>query len=171
ATAAAMVLRPQGVRVETLGQVVLPVATQLGVVGLGFVLVGIFAAVSGAALETCLSSGYAIAQYFGWSWGKMVRPRQAPRFHMLMMLFVLGSVLLLVTGADPVKVTEYSVVFSAVALPLTYLPILVIANDRDYVGDHTNSRLTNVLGVVYLVLVCIASVAAIPLLIITGAGS
>ena len=29
------------------------------------------------------------------------------------------------TGYDPVKLTEYSVIFSVVALPLTYLPILL----------------------------------------------
>ena len=31
--------------------------------------------------------------------------------------------------------TEYSVVFSAIALPLTYLPILIVANDPGYMGD------------------------------------
>ena len=39
------------------------------------------------------------------------------------------------TGYDPVKLTEYSVIFSVVALPLTYLPILLVANDRTYMGD------------------------------------
>ena len=32
-------------------------------------------------------------------------------------------------------VTEYSVIFSVVALPLTYLPILLVANDKAYMGD------------------------------------
>ncbi len=43
---------------------------------------------------------------------------------------------MLLTTVDPVAVTEYSVVFSALALPLTYLPILVIANDPDYMGER-----------------------------------
>ena len=34
--------------------------------------------------------------------------------------------------------------FSAVALPLTYLPILVVANDPDYMGDKSNGRFANV---------------------------
>ena len=34
-----------------------------------------------AAVEASLSSGYIIAQYFGWSWGKFRTPAQAPRFH------------------------------------------------------------------------------------------
>jgi Mn2+/Fe2+ NRAMP family transporter len=63
------------------------------------------------------------------------------------------------------------VVFSAVALPLTYFPILVVANDRDYMGEHANGRLSNSLGTVYLVLVVVAAVAAIPLMVITHMGA
>jgi Mn2+/Fe2+ NRAMP family transporter len=67
-------------------------------------------------------------------------------------------------------VTEYSVVFSAIALPLTYLPILIVANDSEYMGDATNGRVTNMLASVYLVIILAASLAAIPLMIVTGAG-
>ena len=38
------------------------------------------------------------------------------------------------TGVDPILVTEYSVIFSVVALPATYIPILLVANDRAYMG-------------------------------------
>ena len=77
---------------------------------------------------------------------------------------------ILLTTVDPIMVTEYSVVFSAVALPLTYLPILVVANDRTYMGDHVNGQAGQRLGTVYLVILAVASVAAIPLMIITKAG-
>jgi Mn2+/Fe2+ NRAMP family transporter len=70
-----------------------------------------------------------------------------------------------------VKVTEYSVVFAAMALPLTYLPILIVANDPDYVGRETNGPVRNAFGLFYLALLTIASVAAIPLMIITRAGA
>ena len=45
------------------------------------------------------------------------------------------------TGYDPVKLTEYSVIFSVVALPLTYLPILLVANDRSYMGTNVNGTI------------------------------
>ena len=61
-------------------------------------------------------------------------------------------------------------VFSAVVLPLTYLPILVVANDRQYLGEHVNGRFANAVGMVFLVVVVVAAVAAIPLMIVTGAG-
>jgi manganese transport protein len=170
AALAAVVFMPLNVEVDTLGQVVLPVAASIGVVGLAVVIVGIFAATFGAALETALSSAYAISQYFGWQWGKFVKPNEAPRFHLLIIVsLILGSMLLLTT-VDPIKVTEYSVVFSAVALPLTYLPILVIANDRDYVGEKVNGRLMNVVSLAFLGLIVLASLAAVPLMVYTKAG-
>jgi Mn2+/Fe2+ NRAMP family transporter len=66
--------------------------------------------------------------------------------------------------------TEYSIVFSAVALPLTYFPILVVANDRTYMGEHVNGRLANALGTVYFFVVGVAAAAAIPLMVLTRAG-
>jgi Mn2+/Fe2+ NRAMP family transporter len=170
AATSAITLLPAEVEVETLGQVGLPVALALGKVGLAFALLGFFAATFGAACETGLSVGYSIAQYFGWQWGKFVEPLRAARFHTVVLLSCVVAVGVLLTTVDPIKVTEYSVVFSAVALPLTYLPILVVANDRTYMGRHANGRLANTLGTLYLVLVLVASLAAIPLMVVTGAG-
>jgi Mn2+/Fe2+ NRAMP family transporter len=167
---AAVVYQPQGIQVDTLGQIGLPVGQALGNLGLAFVLLGFFAATFGAACETGLSVGYSIAQYLGWQWGKFVMPLQAARFHTVVLLSSIGAVGLLLTTADPIQLTEYSVVFSAVALPLTYFPILVVANDRTYMGRHVNGRLSNTLGTAYLVVVLVAAVAAIPLMLVTKAG-
>jgi Mn2+/Fe2+ NRAMP family transporter len=69
-----------------------------------------------------------------------------------------------------VKLTEYSVIFSVVALPLTYLPILLVANDRSYMGSNVNGRLANILGILYFVVIVLISIAAIPLMLITHGG-
>ncbi len=171
AAAAAIVLRPQGIEVASLGQVALPVLAALGKLGLVLVLVGFFAATFGAACETGLSVGYSVAQYFGWQWGKFVEPLRAARFHTVVLLSCVAGVGILLTTVDPILVTEYSVVFSALALPLTYFPILVVANDRTYLGQHVNGTVANGLGTAYLVVVVVASVAAIPLMVLTGAGA
>jgi Mn2+/Fe2+ NRAMP family transporter len=170
AACAALVLLPQGIQVDTLGQVGLPVAVALGKIAVAVLIVGFVAATFGAALETGLSTGYSIAQYFGWQWGKFVRPRVASRFHVVVLLSVLAAVAGVLTTADPIKVTEYSIVFSAVALPLTYFPILVEANDPVYMGGKVNGRVGNLLGTIFLIVVVVASIAAIPLMLITAAG-
>lgn len=168
---AAVVLLPQSIAVTSLSQVVLPVAEAGGMLALSFAIVGILAATFGAALETTLSTGYTLAQYLGWSWGKFRRPAQAARFHVAMIVVLLIAVGILATGVDPIAVTEISVVFSAVALPLTYLPILLVANDPEYMGEHVNGRGMNAIAMVYLVIIVVAALAAIPLLVITGAGA
>ncbi len=167
---AATVFLPAGVTVETLGQVAMPVAIGLGKVGLAIVILGFFAATFGAACETGLSTGYSLAQYFGFPWGKFVRPKEAAGFHLILLIATAVAAGVLLTGVDPVMVTEMSVVFSAIALPLTYFPILVVANDPDYLGEHVNGPIANALGVFYLVVIGIAAVAAIPLMIITSMG-
>jgi manganese transport protein len=167
---AALVFAPLDISVGQLSQVVLPVSAELGKVGLAFAILGVFAATFGAALETALSAGYTVAQYFGWQWGKYVRPRQAARFHLVVLASVVGAALWGITRVDPVKVTEYSIVLSAAALPLTYFPILVIANDPSYMGEETNGRFLNFIATIYLVILVVIAIATIPLMIITKAG-
>lgn len=166
-----LVLAPNDISVDQLSQVALPVALLVGKLGLAAAILGIFAATFGAALETALSAGYTISQYLGWQWGKYVRPRAAPRFHLIVLLSILGALLFALSGVDPVKVTEYSIVLSAAALPLTYFPILVIANDPDYMGDNVNGRILNAVGSIYLVLLVVVAVATVPLMIITKGGA
>jgi Mn2+/Fe2+ NRAMP family transporter len=171
AVCATLLLLPAGIKVTAISQVVLPVMEAGGKLALVVVILGILAATFGAALETTLSAGYTIAQFFGWSWGKFRRPALAARFHLTMIICLVIGIGVLLTGVDPVLVTEYSVVFSAIALPLTYIPILIVSNDPEYMGDRVNGRAMNAAAMVYLVLIVIASVAAIPLMIITGGGS
>lgn len=166
-----LVLAPASISVATLPQVALPVAIVLGKVGLAVVIIGIFAATFGAALETALSAAYTVAQYLGWQWGKSLAPKEAARFHAIALLSILAGLLFIESGVDPIKVTEYSIVLSAAALPLTYFPILVIANDPDYMADNVNGRVRNALGIVYLILLGLVAVAAVPLIIITKGGA
>jgi Mn2+/Fe2+ NRAMP family transporter len=166
----AVVFHPMGVEVDTLGQATMPAGLALGKIGLALVIIGVFAATFGAAMETGLSAGYTVAQYLGWSWGKYLRPRQAARFHTVVLVSILLAVAALLTTIDPVQLTEYMLIFSAVVLPLTYLPILVVANDRGYLGGKVNGRLANGLGLIYLVVVVVAAVAALPVMVMTGMG-
>ena len=170
AAGAAIVLLPNQIEVTSLSQTVMPVVAAGGKLALAFVIVGIVAATFGAALETTLSGGYILAQFLGWTWGKFRRPAEAARFHVVMFVTIIVGSAVLFTGVDPILVTEYSVVFSAIALPLTYLPILIVANDAQYMGDETNGKVMNTLASVYLVVILIASLSAIPLMIVTGAG-
>jgi Mn2+/Fe2+ NRAMP family transporter len=168
--AASVVLRPKGVDVTSLGQVAEPLNQALGGWGVTVGLVGFLAAMFAAAAECALSVGYSIGQLFGWTWGKDRQPRDAPRFHLVCLIGIAAGTALILTSIDPVRLTIVSVVLGAAAVPLTYFPVLVVANDRDYMGGRINGRTTNAVSAAFLVLMVATSIAAIPLLLATKAG-
>ena len=138
----------KGIEPQFLGSITLGAEVPLGQIGLLLAIVGILFAVGGAAIDTLFAGAYNLAQFLGWEWGRYRHPSGAPRFTLtwlVLLLLALGAVM---TGVDPVQLTEYAVIFSAVALPLTYIPILLVANDRAYMRQYVNGRLANVLGLV-----------------------
>jgi Mn2+/Fe2+ NRAMP family transporter len=168
--AAGALLFPRGITPETLGSAVLLADVPLGEIGLVLAVIGVLFAVGGAAIDAMFSGGYNLAQFFGWEWGKHRKPVEAARFTITWIVLLVLGFLIVLTGVDPIKVTEFSVIFSAIALPVTYLPILLVANDRAYMREYTNGRLANVFGIGYLVIILIVAVAAIPLMIVTNMG-
>jgi manganese transport protein len=167
---AGALLLPQGISAELLGTVALVAEAPLGQIGLILALVGTLAAVSGAAIDSGFSGAYNIAQFFGWEWGKYRHNSGAPRFTLAWIAMLFVGFLVVVTGVDPVLVTELSVIFSVVALPLTYVPILLVANDRSYMGRYANGAVANVFGLFYLLVVLAIAVAAVPLLLLSNMG-
>jgi Mn2+/Fe2+ NRAMP family transporter len=161
---------PLGIEPELIGTVALGAQIPLGTIGLILALIGILFAVGGAAIDTCFSGAYNLAQFFGWEWGKHRRPRDAPRFTIAWVVLLVLALVVIMTGIDPVMLTEYSVIFSVVALPLTYVPILLVANDKAYMGTYVNGKLANGFGFVYLVIIMIVALSAIPLMILTHGG-
>jgi manganese transport protein len=163
-------LSPQQIEAGLPGTAALGAASQLGRVGLWLAMAGMFFAFAGAAIETAMSSAYDIAQFFGWPWGKFRAPRAAPRFALAWAIVLVLATLVVMTGVDPIKVVEYSIVFSVVILPLTYFPMMAISRDPDVMGVHVNGPIANTLGWAYFVLITIAALAAIPLLVLTHGG-
>jgi manganese transport protein len=159
-----------GINPEHLGTIALGAEVPLGKIGLLLALVGILFAVGGASIDTVFSGAYNVAQFFGWEWGRYRHPAGAPRFALSWLVLLLVALAIVITGVDAVMLTEYAVIFSAVALPLTYIPILLVANDADYMGRFKNGRLANVLGLVYLVLIMVIAISAVPLMVLTNVG-
>jgi manganese transport protein len=167
---AAVLFLPRGISPAFVGTPALAAEHELGQIGLVLAIVGILFAVGGAAIETSFAGAYNLSQFFGWRWGKKERPAAASRFTLAWLVIFALAFLVVMTGYDPVKLTEYSVIFSVVALPLTYLPILLVANDHAYMGADVNGKLANFLGGLYFVLILLIAVAAIPLMLITHGG-
>jgi manganese transport protein len=160
-----------GVTVEHVSQTALPVAVALGKIGLVIAIIGIFAVTFGAALETLFASSYDIAQYFGWSYGKVQPKARAARFTTTTLVLLLGAAAFALTTINPITVTIVAVTCSAALLPFLFLPVLLVGNDRELMGELANGRLSNAIAVFTLAFSVVVAVLAIPLLILTKGGT
>lgn len=166
----AQLFGPAGISPEMPGTVALLAAVPFGKTGLLLALAGMFFAIAGAAIETCLANAYSVGQFFGWRWGRSQAPREAPRFTLSWLAFFAAALAIVMTGAEPVQLAEFAVVASVLVLPFTYLPLLLIAGDRQLMGEHVNGMVSRTLGWGFFVLICIAALAALPLFVLTRGG-
>ena len=167
---AAVVLGPQHIEAGTLGEIGLALVKPWGSVGAVLFALSLLIACYGAALEIVLAVPYELAQGFGWEFGKDKRPAQAPRFNLAIVLFMVVAVAIGLIGVDPLQLTLYGSAFTALVLPISLSPVLLIMNDRDYMGNQTNSRWMNVATVAILVIAGLVSLVTLPLTLASGGG-
>jgi manganese transport protein len=167
---AAQTLFVHGLQSQSFGTIRVPIVSTLGEVGLAGFLIGAFAVTSGAAFEATLSTAYTLCQYFGWDWGQEHNPKDAPVFTFWYLAALLLAVLIAFTGIDPIKLTIYTTALAAFSLPFTFVPLFIIANDEEYMGDQKNGTLSNIASGFFVVLLCLITVATIPLFILSGGG-
>lgn len=166
----AALLNPKGVDPQHLTTTLLGASTPLGHLGYRVALVGVFFAVAGAAVETGLAAAYNVCQFFEAPWGKRRKPREVPLFTLCWVLAFVVGLAIACSGVNPVQIVEYSVIFAVLVLPLTYYPVLKLADDRAVMGEHVNAGVIRWLGWFYLAIISVAAVAAVPLMIITHNG-
>jgi Mn2+/Fe2+ NRAMP family transporter len=167
---AAAKLAPLGIDPQLLGATALQAIIPFGWWGAVIALFGMFFAVTGAAVETAMSIGYSICQFLDRPWGKDKSMSEAPVFHgawIATVLLGLGGVLIY---QQPIQIAELAVVFSVLALPLAYLAVWMAASDAKLMGAHVNGGLSRTGGLLFLGVLVVAAVIAIPLLIVTSAG-
>jgi Mn2+/Fe2+ NRAMP family transporter len=167
---AAIVLQPLNMSASTLGEVGITMAKPFGVIGSLLFAAGLFACCLGAALEVALSVGYNLAQGFGWEWGQDKKPVEAARFNLAMTIFLLVAVAIGLIGIDPLQLALLGSTITALFLPISLVPLLVLMNDRQYLGDKTNRRFTNSAILFVLVLAFVVAAISLPLEFLSGGG-
>jgi Mn2+/Fe2+ NRAMP family transporter len=167
----AQLFGPVNVDPELPGTAALEAAIPFGKWGLILALLGMFFAIAGAAVETCMANAYSIAQFFGWIWGRHKKPWEAPRFTITWIVLFLLALAIVLTGVDVMMLVEFAILFSILVLPLTYLPVLLLSEDRKYMREYVNGRLAKTLGWFYFAVITVAAIAALPLYFLTSGGN
>jgi Mn2+/Fe2+ NRAMP family transporter len=109
----------------------------VGIIGTGLLAIPVLAG----------ASAYGVCESFGWREGLSQPVGRARNFYLVIALATLVGLLLNLLGINPIQALVYSAVINGVlAVPLLAL-ILRIANDPTVMGEFTNKRLSNVLGI------------------------
>ena len=108
---------------------------------------GLFNASLFAASILPISTAYAVCEGLGFESGLDKRFDEAPAFYWLYTaLIVFGAGVLLVPRFPLFRVMVLSQVANGILLPFVLIPVLLLINDKELMGEHVNSRGYNVVA-------------------------
>jgi Mn2+/Fe2+ NRAMP family transporter len=123
---------------------------------------GLFNASFFAASILPISTAYAVCEGLGFESGLDNKFHEAPVFYWLYtVLIVVGAGVVLIPRLSLVYVQVLSQVVNGVVLPFVLIFMLLLTNDRELMGEHTNSRTFNVIAWTTVVVVIGMSVLMI----------
>lgn len=123
----------------------------IGVIGTGFLAIPVLAG--------CVS--YMLAETFNFSKGLDKKFYQAKRFYGVIIVSLVAGLCLQFLGITPVQALLYTAILYGLTAPVMIALLLHIGNNKKIMGKHTNSVLSNVLGVFTLLLMTAAAVGLI----------
>jgi Mn2+/Fe2+ NRAMP family transporter len=143
-------------------------ATPLGRAGLVLFIATLFITCFGSTLEITLAIAYLLAQGYGWQWSENLKPGKDARFSTSYTVLIVLAAVPIALGADPLQLTNLSMVATAASLPVTVIPLVVLMNDGDVLDTHVNGWISNTALVVIALLSVVLLVAALPLQLLGG---
>lgn len=116
---------------------------------------GLWAAGFSSALTAPLSASFVICGIMGWG-GENVTGKK----FRIIMAFVLGFGVFAgcVMGASPTEIILFAQVLNAFVIPLNAILLVVICNNKKFMGEYTNNKVFNVLGAI---IICVTLAIAV----------
>jgi NRAMP (natural resistance-associated macrophage protein)-like metal ion transporter len=137
-------LFPHGIRINEASEAALalkPLAGDYAYLVFAFCLAN--ASLLGAIIVP-LATAYYICEAMGWEAGVNKTFREAPQFMWIYTLtIVIGSLVVLIPGAPLVSLMILSSVVNGLLLPFVLVYALLLINNRQLMGEYTNSRAFN----------------------------
>jgi Mn2+/Fe2+ NRAMP family transporter len=167
---AAQQLMPLELTPDNLSTVLQQALHELGPLGFYVAVIGAFAAIGGATIDSAFSCGYALAQHQGWTWGETKGIRGAPRWFATVLAAAGIGFAVVQTRVHPVNLTEYAVIASAVAMPLSFWPIVRVSQDAQVMGRFASGPVARPMAWLSYAVVCLVAVAGPILMLLTHTG-
>jgi NRAMP (natural resistance-associated macrophage protein)-like metal ion transporter len=119
----------------------------LGVIGTGFLAIPVLSG----------SLSYILAESFGWEEGLDKKFNEARAFYIVVILSLVIGLFINVLGISPMKALIFTAILYGVTSPVMIAVILHIGNNKKIMNEFTNSRLSNVLGIITFILMTISA--------------
>ena len=123
----------------------------LGVIGTGFLAIPVLAG----------SLSYMLAESFGWQEGLDKKFQEARAFYIVVILSLVIGLLINVFGISPMKALIYTAILYGVTSPVMIALVMHIGNNKKIMNNFTNSRLSNILGIITFIVMTMAAIALI----------
>ena len=121
----------------------------VGVIGTGLIAIPVL---SGAL-------SYIYTETFGWEQGLDKKFHEAKGFYVIIMISLLLGLSMNYIGISPIQALIYTAILYGVTAPVLIGIILHISNNKEIMGEYTNTRYLNVMGGIALVIMTVAAVA------------
>src|SRR5262249_41619739 len=109
--------------------------------------IGLFGASMLAASVLPLSTAYAVCGAFGWERGVSRSWSEAPIFNgIYTALIAIAAAFVLIPGLPLIQVIVSTQLLNGLLLPVVLIFVLRLVNDREVMGDRTNSAIFNILS-------------------------
>jgi NRAMP (natural resistance-associated macrophage protein)-like metal ion transporter len=107
-----------------------------GIIGTGLLAIPVLAG----------SSGYILADTFGWKQGLNKKFNQAKAFYIVIAAATSIGLLINFVNIDPIRALVYAAVINAItSIPILFA-VLKISNDKNFLKTETNGKLSNTIG-------------------------
>jgi Mn2+/Fe2+ NRAMP family transporter len=118
--------------------------------------IGLFDAGFLGALCISLSTSWAVGEVFGWAHSLNQKVKDAPWFYFIYLLMLITSgAVVLIPNAPLVTITMFVQVVAVTLLPASLVFLLLLLNDKAFMGEHVNTRWENIMnwGIVIFVII------------------
>ena len=164
----AIIFHDRGIEVERFDQMARMMSYPFPQWGIALFAITLGVTCLGATMEIALSISYMFGQGLGWHSSEEGKPVEEARFSTVYTLIIFVASIPIVLGVNPIKVTEISMALEAAILPVAVIPFLILMNDRDYLGDHTNKLIGNTVVVLITLMAFALAITAVPLQLLGG---
>lgn len=123
----------------------------LGMLGTGFLAIPVLAG----------SLSYIISESFGWEEGLNKKFHEAKGFYMVIIISLLVALSINFIGISPVQSLIYTAILYGITAPVLIAMILHICNNKKIMGEFTNTKRSNILGFITLLIMTTAAVTLI----------